>query len=299
MRWLFKFIVRSIFALGLLVIVLATVVYWQSNVLLHRSYHLTVTAPRLPTDAASLQRGRHLAQTRGCFACHGEDLGGAKVIDDPAMGRLYGPNISVGGAGLAKDFSDEDFERAIRHGVGPDGRGLFLMPSTDFAHFTTDDMADLIAYVKSVPPVDRSTVPLRIGPVARALMVAGKIKISAAEIDHAAVRPDVVDRQPSPAYGRYIAVSCTGCHGSNYSGGKIEIGPPDWPPAANLTPDPSGRLSGWTQAEFIATLRTGRRPDGTQISPVMPSAFGQMDDVELRALWSFLKTLPPVPTGVR
>jgi mono/diheme cytochrome c family protein len=129
--------------------------------------------------------------------------------------------------------------------------------------------------------------------------VAGKIKIAAAEIDHAALRPDVVERQPTPAYGRYVAMSCAGCHGSNYSGGKIEIGPPDWPHAANLTPDPAGRLAGWTEADFVATLRTGRRPDGSQLSPVMPSVFGQMDDIELKALWSFLRGLPPVPTGVR
>jgi mono/diheme cytochrome c family protein len=298
-RWLFSFIVRLIFALGILAIVLATVVYWQSNVLLHRVYRVTVNPPRLPTDAASLQRGRHLAQTRGCIACHGDDLGGAKVMDDPAMGRLYGPNLTVGGGGLSREYSDADFERAIRHGVGLDGRGLFLMPSTDFSRFTVDDMADVIAYVRSVPPVDRSSVPLRVGPVARALLVAGKIKISAAEIDHAALRPDVVDRGPTPAYGRYVAMSCSGCHGSNYSGGKIEIGPPDWPPAANLTPDAAGRLSGWTEADFIATLRTGRRPDGTELNPVMPRSFGQMDDVELKAVWSFLRTLQPVPTGVR
>ena len=109
----------------------------------------------------------------------------------------------------------------------------------------------------------------------------------------------MVERQATPAYGRYVAISCSGCHGSNYSGGKIEIGPPDWPPAANLTPDPSGRLSGWTQADFIATLRTGHRPDGSALNPVMPRAFAQMDDVELKALWSFFRTLPPVPTGVR
>jgi mono/diheme cytochrome c family protein len=296
---LFKLIFRAIFALGFLVIALAAVVYWQSNAILHRVYHVAVTAPRLPTDAGALARGRHLAQTRGCFACHGDDLGGAKVMDDAAMGRLYGPNLTLGRGGLTGDFSNEDFERAIRHGVGADGRGLYLMPSVDFSRFTVEDMADLIAYVRSAAPVDRPSVALRIGPVARALLVAGKIKISAAEIDHATVRPEVVERQATPAYGRYVAISCSGCHGSNYSGGKIEIGPPDWPPAANLTPDPSGRLSGWTQADFIATLRTGHRPDGSALNPVMPRAFAQMDDVELKALWSFFRTLPPVPTGVR
>ena len=121
-------------------------------------------------------------------------------MDDPAMGRLFGPNLTRGRGGLPEGFSDRDFERAIRHGVAPDGRGLFLMPSVDYAHFTEGDMADLIAYVKSVPAVDRETVPLRIGPVARALLVAGKIRLSADVIDHVALKPDVVERGPTVPY---------------------------------------------------------------------------------------------------
>jgi len=294
---LLKALLRVLAGLAVLIALLGCIVYWQSNVRLHRVFPVAVLPPTLPAGTADVEQGRHLARTRGCNVCHGADLGGAKVIDDPAMGRLFGPNLTRGRGGVVAAFSDQDFERAIRHGVTPDGRGLFLMPSADYAQFTQADMADLIAYVKSVPPVDRESVPLRIGPVARALLVAGKIKLSAEVIDHAALKPDVVERGPTVAYGRYVAISCTGCHGSNYSGGKIEIGPPNWPHAANLTP--AGQLAGWSEADFIAALRTGRRPDGTQIDPVMPRAFGEMDDIELKAAWKFLRTLRPFPTGVR
>jgi mono/diheme cytochrome c family protein len=99
-------------------------------------------------------------------------------------------------------------------------------------------------------------------------------------------------------YGRYVANGCIGCHGSNFSGGKIPVGPPDWPPASNLTPQADGRLTKWTEADFIQTLRTARRPDGTELNPVMPRLFGQMDDVELKAIWAFLQTLPAAATGV-
>ena len=78
MRWLFKIIVRLIFALGFLVIVLATVVYWQSNVILHRVYRVAPSAPRLPGDAVSLPRGRHLAQTRGCLPATATTSGAPK-----------------------------------------------------------------------------------------------------------------------------------------------------------------------------------------------------------------------------
>jgi mono/diheme cytochrome c family protein len=298
-RKFFRLVLRLFAGVAVLLALLFCAVYWRSEARIHRIYHLDVARPTLPTDAAALEAGHHVAATRGCLVCHGPDLGGATIIDDPAMGRISGPNLTRGRGGLPAGYADEDFERAIRHGVAADGHGLFLMPSADFAHFTESDMADLIAYVKSAPPVDRDSVPLRIGPVSRALLLAGKIRLAADVIDHATLRPDVVEPGPTAAYGRYLAVSCTGCHRDNFSGGKIAAGPPGWPPAANLTPDPSGQLAHWTEANFIAALRTGRRPDGAQIDPVMPRAFGQMTDTELKAIWSFLGTLQPVPTGTR
>jgi cytochrome c553 len=215
------------------------------------------------------------------------------------MGRLFGPNLTRGRGGLPATYAATDFVRAIRHGVGVDGHGLFLMPSTDYAHFTENDMADLIAYVQSVPPVDRDRVPLSVGPVARVLLLAGKIRLSADEIDHANLKPAIVEPGITVDYGRYLAAGCTGCHGPNLAGGKIDIGPPDWPPAANLTPHASGRLSKWTEEDFIRALRTARRPDGTELNPVMPRAFGQLNDTELKALWAYLRTLPAEPTGTR
>jgi mono/diheme cytochrome c family protein len=298
-RQLLKWIGYILAALVAAVAMVLGVVYWKSNARLHRVYHVTVTPPTIPTDAASIERGHHIAMTRGCAECHGTDFGGAKVIDDPAMGRLYGPNLTRGRGGLPATFGDADWARAIRHGVAADGHGLFLMPSADFSRFTTEDMGDLIAYLKSVPPVDRDTVPLKIGPVARILMLAGKIKLAADEIDHAHLQPDVVKPEISVAYGRYLAVGCTGCHGPNFSGGKIAIGPPDWPPAANLTPHADGSFAKWTQDQFLATMRTAKRPDGRELNAAMPRAFGQLTDTELKALWTFLKTLPAAATGVR
>lgn len=297
MRIFLRFILRVAIGLIAMVAVLACVVFWVSNAHLRRQYKVEVPPTVLPLGKAELDRGRHLASTRGCFDCHGADLAGAKVMDDLAMGRVYGPNLTRGRGGLPATFSDADYERTIRHGVAPDGRGLFVMPSDDYAHFTEEDMADLIAYVKSVPAVDRESIPLRIGPVSRALLATGKMRLAADEIDHATLKPDVVQRGETVAYGRYVAVSCRGCHGSNYSGGKIDIGPPGWPHAANLTP--AGRLAGWSEADFIATLRTGHRPDGTELSPVMPRNFGKMDDIELKAVFGFLRTLPSAATGSR
>jgi hypothetical protein len=118
-------------------------------------------------------------------------------------------------------------------------------------------------------------------------------------IDHANLKPPVVEPGVTLDYGRYLSVGCIGCHGPNFSGGKIAIGPPDWPPAANLTPHADSRVAKWSEGDFIAALRTAKRPDGVELNPAMPRAFGNMDDTELKALWLFLKSLPAVPMGVR
>jgi cytochrome c553 len=293
-----KIVFRALVVLLAVLGCLVAVVYLFSNARLRRIYHVDVREPRLAAGAAAVERGHHLAVSRGCLVCHGENLAGAVVIDDPAMGRIAGPNLTPGRGGIP-GYSDQDFVRAIRHGVGHDGHGLFLMPSTDFSRITESDFADLLAYIRSVPPVDRDSIPIRVGPVARALLVAGKIKLAAEVIDHDHLEPDVVEPGPTAAYGRYLAVSCTGCHRDNFSGGKIAMGPPGWPPAANLTPYPSEGLASWTEADFVRALRTRRRPDGKEINAVMPLAFGQLDDLELKAIWNFLKTLPPLPTGSR
>src|SRR6185312_16674901 len=98
-------------------------------------------------------------------------------------------------------------------------------------------------------------------------------------------------------YGRYLASTCTGCHNPHFSGGKIAEGPPDWPPAANLTQGAGSAIRGWGEVQFIAALRTMRDPTGRAINPVMPAIFGQMSDTEFKALWAYLLTVPPAPTG--
>jgi hypothetical protein len=274
-------------------------VSWSAKNQLRRTYKVNVAKVAIPQGAEAIAQGRHLAATRGCFDCHGEDLAGLIVIDDSAMGVVAGPNLTRGPGGLAASFGDDDYVRAIRHGIAPDGHPLFLMPSTDYAPFSDEDLGALIAYLKSVPPVNRARGPVQVGPLARLLIFVGSIKLSAELIDHEHLKPSKVAPGLTVDYGRYVANACTGCHGPNFSGGRIASGPPDWPPAANLTPHSAGRLAKWTEADFLNLLRTSKRPDGTEISPVMPRAFAQLNEVEQKSIWLFLQTLPATPTGAR
>ena len=273
--------------------------YVSSNGRVVRTFDVSPRAVRIPTDAESIARGKHLAETRCCNDCHGKDYAGNRVIEDGAMGTLHGPNLTRGKGGRIASFTDEDWVRAIRHGVGPDKRGLFVMPSEEYVHFSDEDLGAIIAFLKTVPAVDRERVPTSLGPISRMLLATGKMRFAAETIDHPNVKPKFVPPSVSVEYGQYVATACTGCHGSNFSGGKIPVGPPNWPHAANLTPHADGRIGKWSEAEFISVMRTAKRPDGTDLDPVMPRVFGHMDEVELKALWTFLKTLPAAATGVR
>jgi mono/diheme cytochrome c family protein len=301
MQKAFKIILGILVGLFVIIAGLGFLARTRSQAALGKTYAVKVRPVAVPADAATVARGKHIAETRGCNDCHGRDYAGAKVIEDGAMGRLYGSNLTTGKGSKIIGYTDEDWVRAIRHGVGKDGRGLFIMPSVEYSHFSDEDLAAVIAFLKTVPAVDREPVAPAYGPISQILLTLSPEKmIAAATLDHPNVAPPAsIAKAPTVEYGRYVAASCMGCHGANFSGGKIEMGPPDWPLAANLTKHADGRLGKWTEQDFINVMRTAKRPDGTALNPVMPAAFGGMDDIELKALWAFFQSLPPVAQGTR
>jgi mono/diheme cytochrome c family protein len=123
--------------------------------------------------------------------------------------------------------------------------------------------------------------------------------LAAYTIDHAKAHPVEPPTGDDPvALGAHIALACSGCHGPNYSGGKIQ-GDPSMPIVANLTPDPTG-IQTWSEGDFMRVMHEGTRPDGRKLDDHMPwRVYGKMSDAELHAVWAFLRTLPPTPKGVR
>ncbi len=265
---------------------------------LNKTYDIIVEEVLVPYNAESIARGKHIAVIRGCTDCHGSDLRGKVFIDAPPMATIYASNITRGKGGIP-NYNDEDWIRAIRHGVDPNGRALLMMPSQEFYYLSDTDIGALIAFLKSVPDVDKESLGGKVGPLGRFLLLVGQLPLIPAElIDHNATRPEASTQGVTIDYGKYMAVSCVGCHGTYYAGGKILGGPPDWPPAANLTP--SGSLSSWTEANFISAMRTGIKPNNEKFSEYMPyNAFGKAMDDELKALWMFLESLSESETGSR
>ena len=275
-----------LFAIGL------TIVYALSSRAMSREYAVTVPPLLIPTDFTSVARGRHLATAISqCANCHGDNLAGKVFVDNAVMGQLYAANLTRGKGGIGGSYSDTDYVRAIRHGLGRDRRPLLAMPSNAFFTMSDADVASLVAYLKTVPAVDAVLPPKRIGPLARALYVATDFPlVPAEEVPHDQPRPAAVAPGVSREYGNYLANigGCKSCHLKDLNGGVPVEGNVI---TANLTPTGIGK---WTQADFVKAMRSGIRPDGRVLSAAMPWPYMRlMTDDELAALWVYLRSLPP------
>lgn len=251
--------------------------------------------------AEALERGRHLLGSRyPCAECHGSDFGGGVMVDAFPIGSILGPNLTTGRGGRVAGYTSSDWDRAVRHGILPDGRPS-IMPSEEFIRMSDQELSDIVAYIRSLPPVDREVPEKRLGPLGRILVATGQIALSADLIaphdqPHPPLPPETA---VTVEFGQHLAATCVGCHGMGLTGGPIRGGDPAWPPAANLTPHSDG-LAGWSYQDFRQALLERRRPDGTEVrSPmdlIVPFA-SQMTDVEMEAMWTYLSTLEARPTG--
>lgn len=275
---------------GLLVLA-AGVLYAVGSAQLNKTRDIQAESIPIPNDESALARGEHLMEVALCTECHGQDLSGDVIFDESGIGTVYAANIT----GLGATHSDADLVRAIRHGVGTDGRQLVVMPADLYINLSAEDLGAAIAYLKTVPPVENNLPEPELTLMGRVLLAAGMFGdvFPAEVIDHNQPFPTMPEIGANIAYGEYLAAAtgCTSCHGENLAGGEFD---PEAPPAPNLTP--GGELSHWSEAEFIQTMRTGVSPHGHELDPeFMPwEGFAKLRDDELKGLWMYLQSLPPV-----
>jgi mono/diheme cytochrome c family protein len=293
---------RVLAVIAALVALAVVLVYAGSERMLRHQYLAPSHAPFVApggSDSALIARGEHMAGAIGkCVDCHGRDFAGNIFIDNAAFGRFAGQNLTRGAGGVGATLTDADYELAVRHGIGPGGRGLLFMPARNYNRMSDEDLGALIAYIKQLRPVDRAMPASHIGPVGRALLLTGKAPlVDAAVLDQSAPHVAAPPVGPTPEYGMYLARvgSCLGCHRSNLEGGPVAGAPRSFKPAANLTPVGIGT---WTKADFVRVLRQGIGPGGVPIDSFMPVRLTkEMSDTEIDALWAYLQTVPPQPMG--
>lgn len=298
LKWLG--IVLLVFA-GLIIIGLSAA-YIQTEARLKRVYDVPRDAVSIPTDAAAVARGERLFRFRGCLACHGDQLEGKVYLDDPALGRVAAGNLTNGEGGFGVTFTDADWIAAIRYGIRPDGTPLLFMPSTEFYYLSDGDLVDVIAFIKSVPPVDHVQAPSSLSFTGRAVVAlfpeATFMPAELIPID--SPRPIAPEPGITPEYGEYLTYSCKVCHGPTMSGGVIPAFPSDYPPTPNLTWGEGSRLPAWEEQDFINFLRTGMSHGKHVDAKYMPwTSYQFMTDDEMRAVWVYLQSLPKKAYGNR
>ena len=285
----------GLLVLAFVVLYIIGTVQWNK---LHGKYDVQVETIAVPADQASIARGQHVATIHICQHCHLDNFSG-QTTRVPGLVTLSLPNLTSGAGGVGATNTDEEWVRAIRHGVGQDGRGLALMPSQVFYYLSDEDLGALIAYLKSLPPVDNQMPPTDLGPLGRVMLALGQlppeIVPNVTAIDHDGPHPVAPEPGVTVEYGKYLARTCSLCHGTNFNGRTIRQGDKVYV-ALNLTR--GGEMIGWSEEQFMATMRTGVTPSGKQLIDFMPwEYFGQMTDDELKAVWMYLQSLPPLPQG--
>jgi len=274
----------------LLAVLLIIVLGWRSP----REHYLNVEIEPVAVprgDRSAIERGRYLVHAVAvCGVCHGTDLAGQVMSDSVLFGYVRTPNLTPGRNGVGSYYRAADWVRAIRHGLGVNGRALAFMPVDHYQYLTDADLGAMIAYLQSLAPVDNEGAVVRLNVLTRAIInsgLAGDL-VRARIIVHEGPRP----RAPADR-GAYLALvgGCDFCHGPDLGGGQ---GPePGAPPGPDITG--RGPLADWTLEQFNALMREGRKGDGTIIDPrFMPwrNGYQHLSDEDLLILFRYLLALP-------
>lgn len=273
---------------------------------------------------AVLERGEYLANhVAVCIDCHSkrefskfsfppkpgtEGIGASFPFGEAEgiPGEIWAPNITP--ARLAS-WTDDEIARAIAHGVNKAGDTLFpIMQYYNYSRMAKDDLYAIIAYIRTLAPSD-STVPPR------------KLFIPISSLPPLPEFAPEKNKRPDPSdkvqYGQYMVTiaSCGDCHtprtkegapdfSKAFSGGFVFKTPMFKVAVSNITPDSATGIGTWTEDAFVAKFRTNSSPevvnkDHGPLNTMMPWAmYGKMKEEDLRAIYAYLRTVPPVTNKV-
>jgi hypothetical protein len=270
-----------------------------------------VTDRQFDVTPERIERGKYLVNAvASCFYCHSELDNTAPIVvpkagregaghhpgTDPAIGDIYIPNITPDKETGIGGWTDDEIARAIREGVDRNGRTLFpIMPYDNFKAMSDEDIASVVVYLRSIPPVQNSLPKMQPPfPISRLIM---------------SVPEPVTEAVPGPDLaaplerGRYLArmASCNHCHTPAQQGQPREdlafaggnMFSQEKRASLNITPDPSA-ISYFDETIFINFMRTGAF-GARRMNPPMPwMVYRNMTDEDLKGLWEFVRNLKPV-----
>lgn len=254
-----------------------------------------------------LTDGKYLVTAGDCASCHtarnGKPMAGGRVVPTP-FGAIPSPNLTPDRETGLGDWSAEDFYRAVHSGTAHDGSSLYpAFPFTSYTKVTRADSDAMFAYLRSLPAVRNPTTPntLRWPYRMRSLMASWRLMY----FDEGEYPPDP---KQSAAWNRgaYLVQGlghCNECHASRNSFGAMVTEPflagglipvQNWY-APDLSMGSQGGLAGWSEADVVALLKTGRSSKGSALGPmaeVVLKSTQHLTDTDLAAIAVYLKSLP-------
>ena len=272
---MFRWIKRIALVLVALVVLLVAGLYGGSELVIRKSRAVPLEKLTVPGDAASIAEGGRLAKIEGCRHCHGREGQGGILAQDPMLGRIAAPGF----ADIGARYSNDELARAIRHGVRKDGTTLWIMPSQAHNHIADDDLARIIAWIRTVKPaVADSTAQTSWGPVGRLLVLSGTMPPSA-------VPGNAAEKARPAEVGRYFTEAvCMGCHAMDKALPAHD--------GKGMAPALAQVAASYDPAAFATLLKTGKGMTPRDLGlmrEVAVESFSSFTDEEIAAIHAYLK----------
>ncbi len=261
-------------------------------------------------------RGEYIFCAAGCASCHtdvaggGPELAGGRALNT-SFGVFRTPNITPDTETGIGEWSDEEFLRALREGLRPDGSHYFpAFPYTSYTRMTAEDARALKAYLFSRPAVSRRNQPHDLEPPFgwRFLLSGWKLLF----LEQGPFEPDP-ERSAEWNRGAYLVTAlghCGECHtvrnvmgaqrASKALAGNAEG--PDGRSVPNITPHRETGIGGWSEADIVMLLKTGLKPNFDNVQGAMAEAIDDglkyLTDDDLQAVATYLRALDPIDNKV-
>jgi mono/diheme cytochrome c family protein len=309
-------------ALGLVVVVALLFAGLSIYVASRQNLRFEAPFPEIAasSDSAVIARGHYVVRSLApCAACHGDPaqraageagaevpLSGGEVFDIPP-GKFHVPNITPDAETGIGRISDGALARALRNGIGHDGRAL--LPFMEVQGLSDEDLTAVISYLRLQPAVPNAVPAHEYNLLGRVV----KATALATPVGPHSPPPAASPRGASVEAGRYLVESvalCGSCHTQRDHATGALTGPPHggatgftttydkqhtWSPP-NITNDPAtGRLAKFTEDQFVERMRTGRVIPG---SPMPWQNYRLMEEDDLRAIYRYLQTVPAAVNDV-
>ncbi len=263
-------------------------------------------------------RGAYVVQASGGCGCHtdkaqgAQPLAGGRGLKTP-FGTFYSTNITPDRETGIGAWSDEDFVRAMREGLAPDGSHYFpVFPYASFAGMTTADLLDIKAWLFAQPAVEQANKPHDVWPPFGWRWPLGMWKRISLPYPRPAL-PAAVTADPQVKRGDYLVnavAHCTECHTPRNVAGGLKAGwfmagsadGPEGELAPNITPHAATGIGDWSAADLRWLMQTGFLPDGDDVQGLMAEliehGYSHLTPDDMNAIVAYLQTIPPIENRV-